>query len=74
MISKNKINQAARQFKNLEDNYLMGIIYNSFLNNLRVDIIVPDSLVNGDIIIIDYKTNFKTIKDISNHIEIIINE
>ena len=74
MISKNKINQAARQFKNLEDNYLMGIIYNTFLKELRIGMIVPDLLTNTDMVIVDYKTNLKTIKDISSFIEYKIKE
>lgn len=72
MISKNKINQVAKQFKKIENNYLMGIIYNSNLKSIRLDLITPDLLTNNDIILIDYKTNLKTIKDISNHIEYIL--
>ena len=72
MISKNKINQVAKQFKKIENNYLMGIIYNSNLKSIRFDLITPDLLTNNDIILIDYKTNLKTIKDISNHIEYIL--
>lgn len=72
MISKNKINQVAREFKRMGNDYLMGIIYNSNLKSIRLDLITPDLLTNNDIILIDYKTNLKTIKDISNHIEYIL--
>lgn len=72
MISKNKINQISKQFKKLENNYLMGIIYNTNLKSIRLDFIIPNLLTNTDIILIDYKTNLKTIKDISNHIEYIL--
>ena len=74
MISKNRINQAAREFKNLEDNYLMGIVYNTFLKELRVCMIVPDLLTNTDMVIVDYKTDYKTIKELSNFIEYKIKE
>ena len=72
MISKTIINQVPKQFKKIENNYLMGIIYNSNLKSIRLDLITPDLLTNNDIILIDYKTNLKTIKDISNHIEYIL--
>lgn len=69
MVNKNKINQISKQFKSLEDKYLMGVIYNSFSKNLRVDIVVPDSLTNGDIVIFDYSNKEKTIGEISMVIE-----
>lgn len=69
MISKNKINQVSREFKRVEDKYLMGIIYNTFLKDIRVDMVTPDTLVNGDIVVFDYKDNVKTIKDISIMVE-----
>ena len=69
MISKNKINQISRQFKNLEDNYLMGIVYNIYLKDLRVDTVIPDTLAKGDMVVFDYTDNIKTIKGISTIIE-----
>ena len=72
MISKNKINQVAREFKRIENDYLMGIIYNTKFKNLKVDLILPDTLSSEEVILIDCKTNLKSIKDISNHIEYIL--
>lgn len=69
MISKNKINQISKQFKNLEDNYLMGIVYNIYLKDLRVDTVIPDTLAKGDMVVFDYTDNIKTIKGISTIIE-----
>lgn len=69
MISKNKINQVSREFKKIEDKYLMGIIYNTFLKDIRVGMIIPDTLVNDDVVIFNYKDNAKTIKDISTIVE-----
>ena len=61
MISKNKINQISKQFKNLEDNYLMGIVYNIYLKDLRVDTVIPDTLSKGDMVVFDYTDNIRVI-------------
>lgn len=41
-ISKNKCYQIAKQFCDLEDDYLMGIIYSS--GNIEIGMVIPDLL------------------------------
>ena len=41
-ISKNKCYQIAKQFCDLEDDYLMGIIYSS--GNVEIGMVIPDLL------------------------------
>lgn len=69
MVSKNKINQVSKEFKKMENKYLMGIIYNTFLKDIRLDIVVSDALTEGDIVVFDYTNDVKTIKSISNIVE-----
>lgn len=41
-ISKNKCYQIVKQFCDLEDDYLMGIIYSS--GNIEIGMVIPDLL------------------------------
>ena len=41
-ISKNKCYQIAKQFCDLENDYLMGIIYDN--ENIKIDMVIPDLL------------------------------
>ncbi len=41
-ISKNKCYQIAKEFCDLKDDYLMGIIYNS--GNVEIGMVIPDLL------------------------------
>lgn len=41
-ISKNKCYQIAKQFCDLENDYLMGIIYDN--KNIKIDMVIPDLL------------------------------
>lgn len=69
MISKNKIYQVAKEFKNLENNYMMGIIYDTYKKDIRVDLIVSDLLNGAEVVIVDYNSNLKTIKNIVHRIQ-----
>ena len=69
MISKNKIYQVAKEFKNLENNYMMGIIYDTYKKDIRVDLIVSDLLNGAEVVVIDYNSNLKTIKNIVHRIQ-----
>lgn len=69
MISKNKIYQVAKEFRNLENNYMMGIIYDTYKKDIRVGLIVSDLLNGAEVVIVDYNSNLKTIKNIVHRIQ-----